>query len=735
MQPAFRTPEGAVRQDACDFCFRDKFSEDGLLLCMLCDCCACPEHATLHHAKTGHSFFLRKRYTPKALPESDKIDLPPEAAKSALDAALTASALREEDNYTLCTDVMHIERGSLAPEEIETDAGLSLSAALLGVAQDSRYVETLHDWTTDNSLASVRCPHFNAIVERRRTNPNEKLTTVDRAAAACVECGINENLWICLDCGAVGCGRAQYGVVGAGHAKRHAEHCGHSVALKLGTISASGAPEIYCYACDSDISVEKPTALAPLLAPFGLSLSGAATEKLTSEIEVEQSMALSLTSALEGGENLPTIRGPGFRGIRNVGSACYASAAAQAVFAALCAAGARPSCEDALRHFRECINEPQNCLTCQEYRLFLALTAPSSVEPDHILPHGREFIPLACPSFSAERGRQQDSAEFLMHWLTRSRLFGGTGTSKRECRCSTCGGCTFQRQAMERILQVPLEGCSNGVALGELTAALFAETSIPGRACSFCGCRSGTDGCAVVSRESIVDPPHFLVVQPLRASFGPGFVPIKLETKIDVPEVLDLSHCLARSSEPGNADAWRAREETAAAERAAQLARVPEESVAMLLSFGIADADGCRRALAACGGNLELAADMLMSGTLPPEPERRTSSPDVMAEQDAIRMLGSDADGLRYRLVSVVTHQGTDAHSGHYVAHVRPDPELFPHARPFEEFTRFSDEQRHDLERAQTDPARSWVLFNDLKVAVARAPPLGLAYMYIYLRE
>jgi ubiquitin carboxyl-terminal hydrolase 5/13 len=62
--------------------------------------------------------------------------------------------------------------------------------------------------------------------------------------AHCTSCTLKENLWLCLTCGSLGCGRAQYGagnISGNGHGLKHYEDTKHPVSVKLGTISAEGA--------------------------------------------------------------------------------------------------------------------------------------------------------------------------------------------------------------------------------------------------------------------------------------------------------------------------------------------------------------------------------------------------------------------------------------------------------------------------------------------------------------
>ena len=64
---------------------------------------------------------------------------------------------------------------------------------------------------------------------------------VGEGLAHCSKCDLKENLWLCLTCGALGCGRKLYGGVGGnGHALAHFEESQHPVCVKLGTITPEG---------------------------------------------------------------------------------------------------------------------------------------------------------------------------------------------------------------------------------------------------------------------------------------------------------------------------------------------------------------------------------------------------------------------------------------------------------------------------------------------------------------
>lgn len=57
----------------------------------------------------------------------------------------------------------------------------------------------------------------------------------------CTHCPLSTNLWLCLTCGSVNCGRKQIGGAdGNGHALEHFKETGHGVGVKLGTITVEG---------------------------------------------------------------------------------------------------------------------------------------------------------------------------------------------------------------------------------------------------------------------------------------------------------------------------------------------------------------------------------------------------------------------------------------------------------------------------------------------------------------
>lgn len=72
--------------------------------------------------------------------------------------------------------------------------------------------------------------------------------------ANCTDCNLSVNLWLCLHCGYLGCGRKYYdGSGGNNHAVDHGKATGHSVVDKMGTITPEGKASVHCYTCDDEI--------------------------------------------------------------------------------------------------------------------------------------------------------------------------------------------------------------------------------------------------------------------------------------------------------------------------------------------------------------------------------------------------------------------------------------------------------------------------------------------------
>jgi ubiquitin carboxyl-terminal hydrolase 5/13 len=147
----------------------------------------------------------------------------------------------------------------------------------------------------------------------------------------CASCELKENLWLCLSCGNLGCGRSQHGGIGGNsHGVAHTKSTGHPVAVKLGSLTADGTADIYCYACDEErIDPELPDHLMH----WGINIKDRIkTEKSLTEMQVEQNLLWEFSMTTEDGKEMKPLFGPGFTGLKNLGNSCYLASTVQALF-------------------------------------------------------------------------------------------------------------------------------------------------------------------------------------------------------------------------------------------------------------------------------------------------------------------------------------------------------------------------------------------------------------------
>ncbi len=147
----------------------------------------------------------------------------------------------------------------------------------------------------------------------------------------CSMCDLKENLWLCLQCGNLGCGRQQFGGIGGNsHGLKHTELSSHAVAVKLGSITPDGTADIYCYACNEERSDPE---LAAHLAHWGINVAEREkTEKSLTEMQIEQNLKWEFSMTTEDGKELKPIFGKGFTGLKNLGNSCYMASVVQCLF-------------------------------------------------------------------------------------------------------------------------------------------------------------------------------------------------------------------------------------------------------------------------------------------------------------------------------------------------------------------------------------------------------------------
>lgn len=144
-------------------------------------------------------------------------------------------------------------------------------------------------------------------------------------------CDLKENLWLCLECGNLGCGRSHgRGMGGNSHGLKHTELTNHTVAVKLGSLTPEGTADVYCYACNDERSDPE---LKAHLGHWGINLSDRRkTEKSLTELQIEQNLTWDFTMTTEDGKDMQPLFGKDLTGLKNLGNSCYLASILQCLF-------------------------------------------------------------------------------------------------------------------------------------------------------------------------------------------------------------------------------------------------------------------------------------------------------------------------------------------------------------------------------------------------------------------
>lgn len=387
-------------------------------------------------------------------------------------------------------------------------------------------------------------------------------------SSQCSMCDLKENLWLCLECGNTACGRSQFGgAKGNSHALAHAESTSHGVAVKLGSITAEGTADIYCYSCNEERTDPE---LAKHLAHWGIFLAGREkTEKSLMEMQVEHNLNYDFSMTTEDGRELSPVFGPGLTGLTNLGNSCYLSSIMQCIFSTgvfqdryYHPTQEPPLCEAPAKDMETQMRKLADGLLSGRY------SHPPSTASSSDQPSQRGLAP-AMFKYLIGKGheefatmRQQDAFEFLLHVfksVSLSKHVDGLFNPVKQFRflveqrlqCLTCKKVRYKTDEQDNIsIAVPARRIPNEPGVFDLVTLsecldIFTAEEIVELACPACDGGSGFS-----KRLSFKTLPQELAINARRFELV-NWVPTKLDIPVAIDDgPIDLAPYLSSAHDP-----------------------------------------------------------------------------------------------------------------------------------------------------------------------------------------
>jgi ubiquitin carboxyl-terminal hydrolase 5/13 len=283
-------------------------------VCLYCfngGCTGDNQHASLHQSTKSHPLVLNIRRTRRVVIRDEP---PQKISKIAIEAETEAD--RYDYHTTVRCYVCNVEN-------VDKDAG-KIGIVVDGIMKANTFSRQQEVKAWEQEFTT--CEH---ILTLQQDAPR-KIESQD--LGHCSLCELQENLWLCLQCGNLGCGRAQFGGLrGNSHGLEHKNLSGHAVAVKLGSITSDGTADIYCYECNEERIDED---LGTHLAHWGIMLAEREkTEKSLMEMQVDENLRWEFSMTDDDGHELKKLFGKGFTGLKNIGNSCYLASTLQCLFA------------------------------------------------------------------------------------------------------------------------------------------------------------------------------------------------------------------------------------------------------------------------------------------------------------------------------------------------------------------------------------------------------------------
>ncbi|KAG1151720.1 hypothetical protein G6F37_005997 [Rhizopus arrhizus] len=748
-----------IHKEECTQCFDNQDGSEGIDVCLTCFNGAClsneRNHALNHYQLSGHALTVNiRRIVVNQNKRLDNGSPPQKMSKLAIDPSA------EEPRYEYQTKIRcYACEGQEASRE-STPELKSIVDAILSALSSAKQSE-VKAWEE----VITPCEHTLCLSQE----PPKKLEGQD--LAHCADCDLKENLWLCLVCGNLGCGRRHYdGSGGNNHAIDHFQKTGHGVNVKMGTITPEGTADIYCYSCD-DARLDHD--LATHLANWGINVSHQLkTEKSMTELQLEQNLKFDFSMTTEDGKQLEPKFGAGYTGLKNLGNSCYMASVLQSIFNI---EKFQNRYDNELKdHAKMCTNEPANCWYCQLHKLADGILSGRYSQPKVNDDNVQYQEGIAPGMFKALVGkgheefstmRQQDAFEFFQYFCKAIRQKEHASSSndptklfdfmiEQRLQCHKCKKVKYQKHETSGIsVNVPAlklkedngEGqeAYKSVSFYECLDMFIADETVEGYDCP--NCKEKTTTTRSVKFSTF---PEILVINPRRFAFI-NWVPQKLPISIEFPQgPIELDKYISQGQQPG--------EELLPEESSSNTGCVAfnQDDIEQLMAMGFSE-NRCKRALLNTGHNgaevamnwmFEHMEDPEIDDPLPTESSDQTESPT----EDQILMLqdmGFTAAQARKALRE--TNNNTERALDWLFSHPEDNGQDEPTTVNPQEVGSATPPFNYQLDSFISHKGTSvhcghyvshvyknneWVLFNDNKVAVTPDPPVGEAYLY-FLRQ
>lgn len=581
-------------------------------------------HSALHYTSTLHPIVLNIKEVEKKKNENEE---QPKITKLAI--GKPGGAEIPSQNYEKIVEVKCLQCNNKVLDYTKSPQLNSLVTSIINTSSVLKEPD-IKAWEE----VFYPCEHTLTLVQ------HSGIKIAEKSIAKCNDCELSTNLWLCLTCGNLSCGRQETG--GHAHAIEHFKKTNHPLVVKTGTITPEGDASLYCYACNNDV---KDDNLPAHLSNFGIDINTQVkTDKTLAEMNLSYNLNFTLSKTIEEGKVLIPLYGPGYTGLENLGNSCYMNSVIQILFSL--EFFQKNYFDNALEHLQTCTNFPMKCHICQLSKIIYGLhSGIYSVKKTRELPYNEEtktreieeyqdgirpasfkfFFGEGHPDFSSNK--QQDALEYLSYLLEKIKnyekrrkinpfkLFEFDIDSRLEC--NECHSVKY-RTTRQWYLPFSFDDWKNkkdesaSCNIEECIGKFLGQELLTDVNCGVCKKKT-----SFIKEQRIKNFPPILIVMFQR--FVYDWTPIKLETRFEFPiDNLDLKQLQREIKKPGEKIIEENSDGIEADEVEEKEMEFNQESVNFLLQCGIPEL-GAKWALYKNNGDPDMAMGWYCENTENPE--------------------------------------------------------------------------------------------------------------------